>query len=151
RVSLWLARARTARLDVARLAPFFLVGLVAGLGTVLVEKHQIGAQGAEWSLSLADRCVLAGRALWFYAAKTLVPLRLTFVYPRWQIDATAWWQWLFPLAAAAVPGVLWALRGRVGRGPLAAGLYFAITLGPALGFADVLPFPLSFVPDPSQH
>src|SRR5262249_61303568 len=128
RVSLWLARARTARLDVARLAPFFLVGLVAGLGTVLVEKHQIGAQGAEWSLSLADRCVLAGRALWFYAAKTLVPLRLTFVYPRWQIDATAWWQWLFPLAAVAVGGVLWALRVQVGMGTVAAVLYVSTTL-----------------------
>jgi protein O-mannosyl-transferase len=150
-VLLWLKRGRIDRFDVARLAPFFLVGLVGGLGTALVEKHQVGAQGADWSLSPADRCLLAGRALWFYAAKTLVPIRLTFVYPRWQIDATAWWQWLFPLAAAAVPGVLWALRGRVGRGPLAAVLYFAITLGPALGFVDVYPFRFSFVADHFQY
>jgi tetratricopeptide (TPR) repeat protein len=55
------------------------------------------------------------------------------------------------LAAVAVPGVLWALRGRVGRGPLAAVLYFAITLGPALGFVDVYPFRFSFVADHFQY
>src|SRR3989442_14057512 len=117
----------------------------------MVEKYQVGAQGAAWTLSTADRCVLAGRALWFYAAKLVAPVRLSFIYPRWEIDASAWWQWLFPLAAAGVVAAAWRLRDRIGRGPLAAVLYFAITLAPALGFVDVYPFRYSFVADHFQY
>src|SRR2546422_6735687 len=117
----------------------------------MVEKYQVGAQGADWTLSTADRCVLAGRALWFYAAKLVTPVRLSFIYPHWEIDARAWWQWRFPLAALGALAVLWGFRARIGRGPLAAVLYFAITLAPALGFVDVYPFRYSFVADHFQY
>src|SRR3989442_9286756 len=117
----------------------------------MVEKYQVGAQGAAWTLSTADRCVLAGRALWFYAAKLVAPVRLSFIYPRWEIDARAWWQWRFPLAAVGALAVLWGFRARIGGGPLAAVLYFAITLAPALGFVDVYPFRYSFVADHFQY
>ena len=50
-----------------------------------MERRYVGAQGVEWSLGLVDRCLIAGRALWFYAGKLLVPIDLTFVYPRWEI------------------------------------------------------------------
>ena len=150
-VCLWWRRGRIERRDVVLLAPFFLVGLTGGLTTAVLEKHHVGAQGADWVLSATDRCLLAGRALWFYAAKILVPVRLAFVYPRWKIDGTAWWQWLFPLAAAGAAAVTWALRGRIGRGPLAGFLYFAITLAPALGFIGVYPFRYSFVADHFQY
>src|SRR3989442_3528130 len=117
----------------------------------MVEKYQVGAQGAAWTLSTADRCVLAGRALWFYAAKLVAPVRLSFIYPRWEIDGRPWWQWRFPLAAVGALAVLWGFRARIGRGPLAAVLYFAITLAPALGFVDVYPFRYSFVADHFQY
>ena len=54
---------------------------------------------------------------------------------------------LFPLAALAVVGTAWALRGRIGRGPVAGLLYFAGTLFPVLGFVNVYPFKFSFVAD----
>jgi len=150
-VCVWWKRGSLARRDVVPVVPFFLVGLAGGLETAMVEKYQVGAQGADWTLSAADRCVLAGRALCFYAAKLVAPFRLSFIYPRWTIDAGAWWQWLFPLAAAGVVAALWRLRDRIGRGPLAAVLYFAITLAPALGFVDVYFFRYSFVADHFQY
>ena len=150
-VCVWWKRGSLARRDVVPVVPFFLVGLAGGLGTAMVEKYQVGAQGADWTLSTADRCVLAGRALCFYAAKLVAPIRLSFIYPRWEVDASAWWQWLFPLAAVGVVAALWKLRDRIGRGPLAAVLYFAITLAPALGFVDVYPFRYSFVADHFQY
>ena len=150
-VCVWWKRGSLTRRDFVPLVPFFLVGLAAGLGTAMVEKYQVGAQGAAWTLSTADRCVLAGRALWFYAAKLVAPVRLSFIYPRWEIDARAWWQWRFPLAALGALAVLWGFRARIGRGPLAAVLYFAITLAPALGFVDVYPFRYSFVADHFQY
>src|SRR2546425_1366709 len=150
-VCVWWKRGPLGRGDVVPLVPFFLVGLAGGLGTAMVEKYQVGAQGADWTLSTADRCVLAGGALCFYAAKLVAPIRLSFIYPRWEVDAGAWWQWLFPLAAVGVVAALWRLRDRIGRGPLAAVLYFAITLAPALGFVDVYPFRYSFVADHFQY
>jgi tetratricopeptide (TPR) repeat protein len=118
---------------------------------VWIEKYHVGAQGEEWALSLLERCLIAGRALWFYAGKIIWPQNLTFIYPRWQIDPGVWWQHLFPLAAVATILTLWLLRERITRGPLAAVLFFAITLVPALGFFDVFPMRFSYVADHFQY
>jgi hypothetical protein len=147
----WWKKNRLETGDVLPLVPFFIIGLGMGLHTAWLEKHHVGASGAEWSFSLAERCLIAGRALWFYAGKLVWPAPLTFIYPRWQLDAGVWWQWLFPAAALAVVTALWLARKRIGRGPLAAFLFFAITLFPALGFVDVYPFRYSFVADHFQY
>ena len=89
--------------------------------------------GAEWSLSFLQRCLLAGRVLWFYAGKLFWPHPLIFIYPHWEIDPGVWWQYLFPAAALAVLVALWSLRSRIGSGPLVAALCFVCTLFPALG------------------
>jgi tetratricopeptide (TPR) repeat protein len=140
-----------ARRDVLALAPFFALGIGLGLITVWLEQHAVGATGAAWDLSWLDRCLIAGRALWFYLGKLVWPEPLIFVYPRWKIDAGAAWQVLYPLAALAVGAGLWLLRRRIGRGPLAAWLFFAGTLFPALGFFDVYPMRFSFVADHFQY
>jgi protein O-mannosyl-transferase len=148
---LWWKQGHIDRRDVLPFLPFFTFGIALGLLTVWLEKVQVGATGPEWDLSLIDRCLIAGRALWFYAGKLAWPDSLTFVYPRWKIDASVWWQYLFPISAAALAEGLWLLRGRIGRGPLTAALYFGLTLGPALGFFDVYPMRYSFVADHFQY
>jgi tetratricopeptide (TPR) repeat protein len=147
----WWKKGELTRQDVAPLIPFFVLGLLLGLPTAWMERNYVGAQGEEWDLSLVARCLVAGRALWFYAGKLGWPANLTFIYPRWDIDTTALWQYLFPVAAAAVVAMLWARRALLGRGPLAAVLYFAATLGPALGFFNVYPMRYSFVADHFQY
>jgi tetratricopeptide (TPR) repeat protein len=119
--------------------------------TAWIEKYNVGAQGADWSLTFADRCLIAGRALWFYAGKLVWPTPLTFIYPRWEIEPAVWWQWLFPIAAIGVVAGLWLARRRIGKGPLVAVLCFAGTLGPALGFVNVYPMRYSFVADHYQY
>jgi tetratricopeptide (TPR) repeat protein len=147
----WWKSGRLGWRDVLPTIPFFVIGFVLGLTTAWLEKHHVGAAGAAWSLTLADRVILAGRALWFYAFKLIWPAELTFIYPRWQISAAVLWQWLFPISALAVVAALWRARGRIGRGPLVAVLFFATTLFPALGFVDVYPFRYSFVADHFQY
>jgi tetratricopeptide (TPR) repeat protein len=147
----WWKRGRVRWTEVGPLLPFFLTGAVLGLGTAWSEKHHVGAEGPEWALTFAQRCLIAGRALWFYAQKLAWPAHLTFVYPRWHIDASQWWQWLYPAAAAGVLVALWKMRRRWGRGSLAAVLLFAGTLGPALGFINVYPMRFSFVADHFQY
>jgi protein O-mannosyl-transferase len=148
---LWWKRGRLERRDIEVLSPMFLLGITLGLITAWLEKHHAGASGAEWSLSFLQRCLLAGRALWFYAGKLLWPHPLMFIYPHWDIDPAAWWQYLFPAATLAVLLVLWSLRSRIGRGPLVAALCFGCALFPSLGFFNVYPFRYSYVADHFQY
>ncbi|MBM4385888.1 MAG: hypothetical protein FJ091_21275 [Deltaproteobacteria bacterium] len=131
----------------APVAPLFVLGVGAGLLTTIVERDFVGARGAEFALSLADRALVASRALLFYAQKLVAPYPLMFCYPRWEISAasaSAYW----PLAAALAIGAASLaafVRGRRGI-PLALA-FFAGSLFPALGFIDFYPMIYSFVAD----
>ena len=150
-VLIWWKRGRVGWRDVCPLVPFCVVGAALGWTTAWIEKYRAGAEGTEWGYGFAERLLIAGRAVWFYAAKLALPAKLTFIYPRWNIDAGQWWQWLFPLAAVTAAVALWVWRRRIGRGPLAAMLFFVGTLGPALGFVNVYPMRYSFVADHFQY
>jgi tetratricopeptide (TPR) repeat protein len=148
---LWWKRGRVGWADVRLLLPFILLALGFGALTAQLETQHVGAVGREWDLSFVDRCLVAGRALWFYAYKLLWPSQLVFNYPRWEIDAGRWPAYFFPAAALAVVAALWAARRRIGRGPLVAVLIFGGSLFPALGFFDVYPMRYSFVADHFQY
>jgi Flp pilus assembly protein TadD len=148
---IWWKRGRIAIRDVLPLIPMFLLGIAMGVLTSWMERTQVGAQGAEWQLSILQRILIAGRAVWFYAMKLVAPVNLSFIYTRWNVDASRAWQWIFPLAAIALVALAWALRKRCGRGPLAAILFFGGTVLPALGFVDLLPMRYSFVADHFQY
>ena len=102
-VILWWQRGRLDwKRDLLPLVPWLAIGAVAGLFTAWVETTLIGAKGADFDMPLADRLLLAGRAIWFYSGKLLWPSNLTFIYPRWKIEANASWQYAFPLGLAAL-------------------------------------------------
>ncbi|MDB5294859.1 MAG: ogt [Phycisphaerales bacterium] len=145
-VLLWWHR-RLDRRQVLRLLPMFAFAAGMAWVTAGMEKWNVGAVGRHWDWSFAERCLIAGRAVWFYAGKLAWPAGLAFVYPRWEIDAGVWWQYLFPAAAVGLVCGLWLARGRVGRGPLAAVMLAGGTLFPALGFVNLYPMRFSFVAD----
>ena len=148
---LWWKGQTPMRRTAVALVPFFALGVAMSGVTVWMERHSVGAWGPEWDLSLVERGLIAGRALWFYAAKLLVPLDLAFIYPRWEIDATAVWQYAYPVGALGVGALLWAFREHLGRGALIGVLFFAGTLTPALGFFNFYPMLYSFVADHFQY
>jgi protein O-mannosyl-transferase len=150
-VVFWWRRGRLSwSRDAAPLLPWFGLGAAAGLFSGWVERTYMGAQGADFTLSLAQRSLVAGRAVWFYLAKLLWPARLIFIYPRWTVDASAGWQWLFPAGVLALTAALWLLRRRT-RAPLAVLLLFIGTLFPTLGFFNVYAFIFSYVTDHWQY
>ena len=150
-VLFWWKRGRIEwRRDVGPLVPFFVLGVSAGLVTAWFERTLNGASGFEYQLGILDRLLIAGRAIWFYAFKLLWPVRLSFIYRRWEIDPTAWQQYVYPVAVVGVLAICWLIRGR-SRAPLAAALIFCGTLMPALGFFDVYPFRYAFVADHFQY
>lgn len=137
--------------DISPLAPWVVIGAAAGLFTAWVERTDIGAHGADFNLSIVQRLLIAGRALWFYFGKWIWPFKLTFIYPRWQVNAGSVWQYLFPTGVLAILIFFVVLAGRGKRGPLTALLYFACTLFPVLGFLNVYPFIYSYVADHFQY
>jgi len=143
----WWRRGRLRWPDLQPLLPFFAVGAALAWNTAWLERTMVQASGAEWSLPLTGRLVLAGRTVAFYLAKLVWPAGLLFIYPRWTVDPRAWVQWLPTLAAVAVVALTWALRRRLGRGPLALTLTFGGVLFPAMGFFNVYAMRYSYVAD----
>jgi tetratricopeptide (TPR) repeat protein len=150
-VILWWKRGRLDwRRDVLPLLPWLVLGAAAGLFSSWVERIYGGAQGVDFDLPFAGRVLVAGRTIWFYAGKLVWPFGLNFVYPRWTVDASVWWQWLFPLGVLAVGAALWSLRRRT-RGPLAVFLFFVGSLFPVLGFVNLYGARFSWVWDHWQY
>ena len=147
----WWKRGRLTRRDIEPTLPLFALGAAAGLLTVWMEKHHVGAAGAGWDLSLLDRTLIASRASLFYLGKLVWPDPLSFVYARWDVHATPWVWWGSLAIVAGALLALFRLRSRIGRGPLAASLLFGGTLFPALGFFDLYPMRFSFVADHFQY
>ena len=145
----WWRRQPVGLRHVLLLAPFLVIGAGMGGLTIWYERWHVlhGALGPHWQLSLAERILVAGRALWFYPAKLIWPVPLIFNYPRWELAPNQVTAWFWPAAAGLLAVVLWKLRRRLGRGPLVGVCYTAVTLAPALGFINVAPLRFSFVAD----
>ena len=144
----WWKRGRIRwRADVLPTLPFFALAIGLGLATSWLEKNNVGARGTDWNMAFPERCLIAGRAFWFYVGKLLWPANLCFVYPRWQLNAGSWCQWAYPAAAIGALLALWFARSRIGRGVLVAVFFFAGTLFPVLGFMNVYFMRFSFVCD----
>jgi protein O-mannosyl-transferase len=150
-VVVWWRKGRLSwREDVRPLIPWFVVGAATGLFTGWVEKTYVGAQGADFALSLPERALVAGHAVWFYLGKLLWPARLIFIYPRWTVSLSDPVQWLYPIGVVVLVIVLWSLRNR-NRGLLAALLFFLGSLFPVCGFFNLYAFIYSYVADHWQY
>jgi len=150
-VVFWWQRGRQSwKQDVLPLVPFFLVGAGFGMLTAWWELQVNRCTGPDFDFTFVQRLLIAGRTAWFCFWKLVWPTNLTFIYPRWQIDAHALWQYAFPLGAAAILVLAWAVRRR-SRAPLAGLLYFGGTLFPVLGFLNLYTFRYSFVADHYQY
>lgn len=145
---LWAERGRVERRDLASLAPFF----AAALAIVLFDLSWVARRGGyDAGFSAPDKIVLASRAILFYLGKLLWPSTLMAIYPRWAIDARSAQAWSFPAAVAAITLALWAARGKLGRWPLAAWLFYIVALAPTLGLVDFRFMRLSLAADRFQY
>ena len=143
----WWARGTIDRGVLWRLAPLCVLGLAMAWMTVAVERSDAAVAATVSALSLLERGLVAGRAFWFYPQLLLWPYPLAVIYPRWEVDAHVWWQYLFPAAAAVVIRALFAMRRRIGNGPLVAVLLYGIFLGPTSGVFTVAFMRFAFVAD----
>jgi len=82
-----------------------------------------------------ERFLGAGAALWFYVYTALLPVNLSFLYPKWTIEPSspAWWAPV--IAVIGVTLVLWSYRATWSRAAWFAWSAFVIALAPVLAIA----------------
>ena len=148
---LWLKERRIDWRRLMEIVPFVALGLGMGLVTVWWERFHQGTQGELFQIGVAERFLVASRALWFYLGKLLWPANLVFSYPRWTISAGNPLDYVWLLATVAVVAAIYLARRRFGRGPEVAALFFVTTLSPVLGFIMLYTFRYSFVADHYQY
>lgn len=150
-LALWLRGERIDRRRVLQVLPFLVMGLAMGLLSVWWEKHLDNYLPKYHLPGGLDRLLIATHAVWFYTAKLLWPVDLTFSYPRWHINAGDPAQYAWLGACLLVAALLWFGRHRLGRGPVAAVFFFVAVLSPMLGFIPLYTFYFSFVADHYQY
>src|SRR5262249_13389134 len=128
----WWRRGKLIQGDIIRTAPFFVVAIVLAAINVWFQTHGSGTviRIATWP----QRILGAVSIGWFYLGKALLPLNLSFVYSKWDIQ-TGDVRWWLPLVAACVItlSLIWHRRDRYARSILFAWGFFWVALLPVLG------------------
>jgi tetratricopeptide (TPR) repeat protein len=148
-VLVWWKKGRLGwREHVRPILPLFLLALGPGLLVHWLEKSHVGADGADFSLSIAERCVLAGKVFWHYPAKLLWPVDLRLFYPKLPLNASAPFEWTGFIAIFIAFGLLWRWRSRRAmRAVLVVALLYLGALFPVMGFLNVYGMLISDVAD----
>ena len=149
----WYKRGKLRSVDFLGALPLFIIAALAACITITIEtsQHYIGAFGADFNFGFFKRCLIAGRAVWFYLASLLDPHKLIFICPRWQLDPYQAVQWIAPAMVLVALIVLFALRTKITRAPFVIAALFIVGLAPALGFINFYPMQFSFVADHFQY
>ena len=147
----WWLRGRIRWKDVLYSVPFFVASLVLGLVTVWFQHYRALEGHAVRPEGFVARLAGAGWVPWFYLYKAVLPISLTVIYPRWEINPALWTSWLPGILLIGCFILFWRKRTTWGR-PLLFGLgYFVATLFPVLGFFDQGFYRSSLVADHWQY
>ena len=146
----WWRHGRVRWKDFLSSVPYFVPSLMMGLVTIF--QHQRVLAGAVVRTGgFASRLAAAGWIPWFYLYKALLPVDLTSIYPKWEVDAFRWISYVPGLVLVGGFALFWRERTTWGR-PLLFGLgYFVVMLFPVLGFFDQRFYQLSLVADHWQY
>ena len=144
----WWRHGRLTWRDAVRVAPFLVLAVGITLADLALYRDRAYLP---FDYSLVERALIAARALWMYVYQLAWPVHLPVLYPRWEVHTGDILGWLALAALLGLAIVLWCARGRVGRGPFAAAMFFAVTLSPVLGFVDFSFMRIAFVADRFQY
>ncbi len=145
---IWWSKKHLSRQDFIRVIPYIGAGIIVmAIPLFLGHKQEI----IDFPVPFFGRVIIVGKAIWFYAAKLLIPVQLMTIYPRWNIDFHQIGQYSYGIAILLLVMTLWYFRRKIGHEPLVLVLFFILTLSPTLG---IIPFGYmahSFVADRYQY
>jgi protein O-mannosyl-transferase len=143
---IWWKRRRITTHDILRTAPFFLLSLLLGLITIFFQYTRSISDIIVRDDPLSSRLAIAGHAVWFYIAKVLCPIDITFNYPRWPIPAHGPLAFLPLVLLLSLFLLLWRIRPAFTA--LAA---YTLLLLPMLGLLNIFFMRYSLVSDHWQY
>jgi len=148
---LWMRRIPLGVKRWLQIVPYLSMGAAMGLISIWWEQNVHNVKMTALSLDPLERILVASRALWFYLYKLVWPTDLSFSYTKWEIDGGDPLQYGWLALLAAVAWAVWHWRKALGRGFIAAPVFFAATLVPMLGFFILWTFTYSYVADHYQY
>lgn len=146
----WWQRGKISREDLMRSLPFFALSGVLGMNEIWFQYSSIGEDVVRPE-GFFSRLAGAGWTVWFYFYKALIPYKLSFLYPRWDIDPASAVSYLPAIMLLAFFLLFWRYRGHWGKALLFGLGYFVVTLFPVLGFFDINFMRFSLVADHWQY
>lgn len=146
----WWQRGRITRSDFKRTLPFFVTTAIWSVVTIWFLSNQFreGVRDA----SFLQRILGAAAIVWFYLWKAFMPVNLSFIYPKWDIDPSDW-RWWLPLAASVTlaAALYWKRKTAWGRALIFAVATYCAVLLPVLGLTDSGYMKHSLVADHYQY
>lgn len=147
----WWRRDRIRWVDIWQTVPFFAAALFLGLLSIWFQTHVAIAREVVRTDNFWARLAGAGWAVWFYFYKSILPINLIPIYPRWHIDVMNPLSYLPLVLLMAAFFVFWSFRRSWGK-PLLFGLgYSVLMLFPVLGFFNIYFFRYSLIADHWQY
>lgn len=132
-------RGRLRRSDLISTAPFFLVALILGIvGAWFKEAHDEATTAA--AHTWLEGLVAVSWACWAYLEKAILPIRLLFFYPTFDINLSSPWAYLPGVAIVVGLVGLLCVRRRWAMACWVCLLFFLINLAPSLYFKAYLRF-----------
>ena len=143
-ILIWWKNGRIRRLEALSTLPFLAIGILYG---VLDTRYYQSREVIDLGLTFLDHVLIASQSLWFYVGKLVLPTNLIVIYPHWDVNPQSALVWSMVAAVLAVPTILWFLRHRFGRAPVAVSAFFILCLSPVLGFVEFGYMQFSYVAD----
>jgi tetratricopeptide (TPR) repeat protein len=147
----WWRRNRITARDVLAVTPLLILSAIFAVITIWFQHQRALGVVSPRAEGFFSRLAAAGMIPWFYLYKDFLPVNLTMVYPRWNVDPTAILSYVPGLALLGALAVFWVYRNRWGRPMLAAAGYFVVVLFPVLGFFEMAYHRRSLVADHLQY
>ena len=136
---IWWVKGRWRWRDMAKVAPFLLMVIIA-IAITAKTAQKYGGNEMYWARNWLARMAMAGDIFWIYLGNLAWPHPLMTFYPIWEADTAQWISYLPTAILLLVPAVLWFNHRSWSRPCLFAFAYFLVNLFPVMGLFSMMGF-----------